>query len=51
MTLTTSDLQMVEEFCKAVAGVEFEGQNFITPPKQMLLTKYALTIYFGRQFH
>ena len=35
VTLTTSDLQLVEEFRQAVAGVEMDGQRFITLPKQM----------------
>ena len=35
---------------KAVAAVEVNNQRFVTLPKQMLLRKYALTAYFGRQF-
>ena len=50
VAITTDDLALVEEFRDAVAQVEHEGQRFITLPKQMLLKKYALTIYFGRQF-
>ena len=51
VAITTDDLQLVEEFRDAVVSVEHEGQRFITMPKQMLLKKYALTIYFGRHFH
>ena len=51
VAITTDDLSLVEEFRDVVAQVEYEGQRFITMPKQMLLKKYALTIYFGRQFH
>ena len=50
VALTTDDLNLVEEFRKSVAQVELDGRSFITLPKQMLLTKYALTVYFGRIF-
>ena len=50
VAISTEDLSLVDEFRDAVAQVEYEGQSFITMPKQMLLKKYALTIYFGRQF-
>ena len=35
---------------QAVAAVDANDQRFVTLPKQMLLRKYALTAYFGRQF-
>ena len=51
VALTTDNLQMIKEFREAISSVEFEGQRFLSMPKQMLLKKYALTIYFGRPFH
>ena len=50
VALTTDKLQWVEEFRQSVAQVELDGRQFITLPKQMLLKKYALTVYFGRIF-
>ena len=37
-------------FRQAIAAVDANIQRFVTLPKQMLLRKYALTAYFGRQF-
>ena len=51
VALTTDNLQLIEDFRQTVASIELDGQRFITLPKQMLLKKYALTIYFGQQFH
>ena len=50
VALTTANLKMVEEFREIVAGLELEDQRFLTLPKQMLLKKYASTVYFGRPF-
>ena len=51
VALTTDNLQMIKEFREAISSVEYDGQRFLSMPKQMLLKKYALTIYFGRPFH
>ena len=42
---------MIKEFRDAIASIELDGQKFLSMPKQMLVKKYALTIYFGRPFH
>ena len=51
VALTTSNLLMIKEFREAIAAIELDGQRFMSMPKQMLVKKYALTIYFGRPFH
>ena len=50
VALTTDNLKLVEDFRTIVENLEHDGQRFLTLPKQMLLKKYALTIYFGRPF-
>ena len=40
----------MEDFRLSVSSIELENQRFVTLPKQMLIKKYALTVYFGRQF-
>ena len=51
VALTTDDLHLVNEFRQSVAQVALDGRCFLTLPRQMLLKKYALTVYFGRIFH
>ena len=50
VALTTDNLPMVEEFRSVIASLDLDGQRFLSMPKQMLVKKYALTIYFGRPF-
>ena len=50
IAMTKDDLQVMEDFRQTVASIEMDGQRFLTLPKQMLLRKYALTVYFGRPF-
>ena len=50
VALTTDNLRLIKEFREAIAGIELDGQRFLSMPKQMLVKKYALTIYFGRPF-
>ena len=50
VALTTDNMKTIDDFRRAVSGVEHEGQKFVTVPKQMLMKKYALSVYFGRQF-
>ena len=50
VSISTKDLELVNDFRDAVAKLDIDGQCFITMPKQMLLKKYALTVYFGRSF-
>ena len=51
MALTTENIRMIKEFRTAIATIDLDGQRFLSIPKQMLVKKYALTIYFGRPFH
>ena len=50
VSISTKDMGMVNLFREAIAELDLDGQSFITMPKQMLIKKYALTIYFGRTF-
>ena len=51
VALTTDNLNLIKDFRDAIAETEVDGQRFLSMPKQMLVKKYALTIYFGRPFH
>ena len=51
VALTTTNLQMVKEFRDALITLDLDGQRVMAMPKQILLKKYAMTIYFGRPFH
>ena len=50
VAMTTDNLELVEAFRDTIAGIDQDCQQILTLPKQMLLKKYALTIYFGRPF-
>lgn len=43
-------LDAMEQFRAIIRGIEIEGKRFESYPKQMLLNRYALTVYFNSAF-
>ena len=42
--------QLIEQFRYVIRSIKFDGKTFETYPKKLIMSKYALTVYFNKSF-